>query len=98
MKVGTKDQLKLDGFLTKGSILKKSALNKNALQPNKCTKIDIRKETVIRLEAKKVKVLTDMPKKSYRIDQNANGTSTLFVDDPTEFWSLSNYLVIMLEE
>ena len=96
MKIGTKAQLKEAGFLTNGSLLKKSKLNASALTPEKCVKVDIRQLVELQLNSKNPQILTTMPPNSYRIYHNSDGTSTLYVEDTALFWKSSNYLIIQL--
>lgn len=89
--MGKENELKQAGFLKKGK------LNPNALTPDKCQKINITEFDEILLYSKKPKILTTPPpQNSYRIERNPDGTSTLYIDDATSFWSISNYLVIQL--
>lgn len=91
IQIGTKKDLKQAGFLNG------SKLNPNALTPDNCLKVNITTFEEVLLQSKKPKILTSMPpRNSYRIVSNSDGTSTLYIDDATSFWSISNYLVIQL--
>lgn len=91
IQIGTKKDLKQAGFLNG------SKLNPNALTPDNCLKVDITTFEEVQLQSKKPKILTSLPpRNSYRIVTNTDGTSTLYIDDATLFWSISNYLVIQL--
>ena len=92
--IGSKKELKDAGILSGGSLLKKSKLNMNEVKANAFTKIDIRKQKVFSIPSKKPEILTQAPAKSYTITSNSDGTSTLTVTDPAQFWSMSKYLVI----
>ena len=76
-----------------GGLLKKTKINYNSIQKSQFKKVDIRSYTEIPLNSHKPKVLTQMPASSYRIETNGS-TSTMYILDPTEFWSVSNYLII----
>ena len=81
--LGTTKELK-----NKGIDIKKRTLNKAAF-----TQIDTRNVTSINLNSKSGIVLTNHPIRSYKIhviDKNA----TLEIINPTEFWSMSKYLVV----
>lgn len=92
--IGSKKELKDAGILSGGSLLKKSKLNMNEVKANAFTKIDIRKQKVFSIPSKKPEILTQAPAKSYTITSNSDGTSTLTVTDPAQFWSMSKYLVV----
>lgn len=91
MKIGTKKQLKQAG------IMDRKKLNAGGLTPDKFVRVDIRQLRELPLKSKKPKILTTMPQSSYSIVRNSDGTSLLTIDDPTLFWSSSNYLVILLD-
>ena len=92
--IATKDALKSAGVLTGGSLLKKSKLDLRNIDASKFTKIDIRETKTFTIPSKKAEVMTQMPKKAYKITANSDGTSTLTVTDAASFWSISKYLVI----
>lgn len=92
--IATKDALKSAGVLTGGSLLKKSKLDLRNIDASKFTKIDIRETKTFTIPSKKAEVMTQMPKKAYKITANNDGTSTLTVTDAASFWSISKYLVI----
>lgn len=92
--IATKDALKSAGVLTGGSLLKKSKLDLRNIDASKFTKIDIRETKTFTIPSKKAEVMTQMPKKAYKITANSDGTSTLTVTDAANFWSISKYLVI----
>lgn len=91
MKIGTRKQLKQAG------IMDSKKLNAGGLTPEKFVKVDIRQLKELQLQSKKPKILTTMPQSSYSIVRNSDGTSLLTINDPTLFWSSSNYLVISLD-
>ena len=92
--IATKDALKSAGVLTGGSLLKKSKLDLRNIDASKFTKIDIRETKTFTIPSKKAEVMTQMPKKAYKITANSDGTSTHTVTDAANFWSISKYLVI----
>ncbi|MBQ9231079.1 MAG: hypothetical protein IJ190_07840 [Prevotella sp.] len=94
VKIGTKDELRELGVITSG-FAKKARVDYQKLQKSKFMRVDIRHFTEIPLNSKKPKVLTPMPASSYKMISNANGTTTLRIVDPTLFWSVSNYLIIL---
>ncbi len=92
--IDTKKSLSSKGIVS-GGLFKKTKVNYNTIQKTHFRKVDIREFTEVVINSKKPKVLTPMPASSYRIETNGS-TSTLYISDPTAFWSVSNYLVIML--
>lgn len=92
--IGNKNKLKAAGVLVSGSILKKSKLDMSKMNISAFEKIDIRKITSFTIPGKNVEILSQAPKNSYQINNNDNGTSTLVIVSPSDFWSISKYLVI----
>lgn len=78
------------GIIRKGKIVPDGTLrNVSAFM-----KIDIRKAREFAFQAKKPKILSDMPASSYDLRTTGDGNFTITITDPTAFWSISNYLVI----
>lgn len=92
VKVASKKELTKLGLLS-GGFLKKIKVNYDAIQKDMFLKVDIRTFTEITIESSNPKILTQMPVSSYRLEKGKN-TSTLYIIDPTAFWSVSNYLII----
>jgi len=61
------------------------------------TKINILQTTNINIGAKKAKVVTTHPKNSYKL-VGQKPVERLEILNPTEFWSTSKYLVIIIED
>ena len=96
MKIGTKKQLK-DAGLLKTGFLKKKKVEYSNVDKTKFMKVDIRKFRSIQLKSNNPKILTPMPNtSSFHFDDNTDGNVTLIIDNPTKFWSVSNYLIIQL--
>lgn len=89
---GTKSELKEQGILQKGDVLKNGNFNKGYF-----TQIDIRTEKDIRLYSKSAKLLTTHPANTYQLTKDAEGQYELHITNPTEFWSTSKYLVILVK-
>jgi len=90
--IGSKDDLKRKGILKKGKIVADAALDRS-----KFAKVDIREWREITFTAKRPKILTSMPSSSYEITTTGNRNFTLTVKNPTDFWSISSYLVIQTD-
>lgn len=89
MAMGTKKELEAMGIIKKGKIQTRDALDRK-----KFKQVDIRRFTEISFEAKKPKIITAAPQSSYELTTNGNGTFTLHITNPADFWSISNFLVI----
>jgi hypothetical protein len=96
--IGTAKELKTKGVLTKeggvagiGGVHK---LNTAALPKDYFTAVDISNANEIPVGAKKAKLATSHPEGSYRFE---NGAEKLVITDPTKFWSISKYLVVVVE-
>ena len=90
---GTKKELR-EQHILKGTnkVLKGNNFNKDYF-----TKIDIRVDKVIKLYSKSAKLLTNHPAGSYSLDKDAGGMYTLRITNPTTFWSVSKYLVVVVK-
>lgn len=88
--IGAKDDLKRKGIITKKGKLVSEAVWDRA----KFAKVDIRTWTEISFTAKRPRILTHMPASSYELTTTGSGNFTLKVKNPSEFWRISNYLVI----
>ena len=92
VKIGTKQELKKEGIIV-GGFFKKSTLNIDNVDKTKFEKVDISKYNNVIINSDKIKILTPMPSTSYQIVRERK-QSTIFITDPTSFWSISNCLII----
>lgn len=90
--IGSKKDLKRKGIVKSGKIVSDAMMDRS-----KFAKIDIRKWREISFEAKRPRILTSMPSASYMLTTNGKRNFTLRVTDPTQFWSISNFLVIQTD-
>ena len=88
---GTKSELKDQKILKRGDVLKDNDFNKDYF-----TQIDIRTDKVIKLYSKRAQLLTTHPEGSYVLEKDSEGQLTLKITNPTDFWSVSRYLVIQV--
>ena len=88
---GTRSELKDQKILKGGEVLKNNEFNKDYF-----TQIDIRTDKVIKLYSKRATLLTTHPEGSYELVKDDKGQYTLNITNPTEFWSVSRYLVIQV--
>lgn len=89
---GTKSELKQHNILSDGDILTNNNFDKEYF-----TKVDIRNLSTIPLSSKSVKLLSKHPSGSYSLLKDSRGDYTLKISNPTEFWSLTKYLVIRVK-
>ena len=94
---GTTKELKEQKIISGGGLFKGSEVMKGDFNKNYFTKEDLRTFKQVSLESKKAKLLTAHPEGSYTIEKNDKDLLTLVITNPTEFWSLSKYLVIKVD-
>lgn len=82
------------GFLGIG---KRSAVSSDSDMQN-YTKIDIRKVTEIKLSGKKIKILTSHPSGSYKLIGDAKKPTAIQINNPSEFWQKSKFLVVEIDD
>jgi len=91
--IGTRKELKEAGVISV-NLLQQGKLNLETADLSKMEKIDIRSfSDEVTIDAKKVKILSHMPKQSYSLIPQG-GKVKLFIKDPALFWSMSKILVI----
>ena len=94
---GTTKELKEQKIISGGGLFKASEVMKGDFYKNYFTKEDLRTFKQVSLESKKAKLLTAHPEGSYTFEKNDKDLLTLVITNPTEFWSLSKYLVIKVD-
>lgn len=96
IKIGTKKQLVASGLL-KGGFLQKKKVNYEDVDKSKFNAVDIRKFREVTLKSNNPKILTPQPSNSsFHFEENGDGTCTLVITNPTQFWSVSDFLIIQL--
>jgi DNA repair exonuclease SbcCD ATPase subunit len=96
---GTLKELKDNGIVEKsGGVIGmgKTPVMKKDFNRDYFTEIDIRNFDYLRLMAKKAKVISVHPAGSYHIT-GKKSADTLFVDNSSEFWKVSKYLVVLTD-
>ena len=91
--VADKKRLKDLGLL-EGALLAKKRLTRQGFSSEGFNKVDIRELNELPLGAKKVDILSSHPTDSYELLDQADGTRKLIINDPTEFWSNTRFLVV----
>lgn len=89
--VDTKKNLKAAGLIE--GVFKKKA-KYESMDSNLFTKVDIREMVELTIASSNPKLITVKPAGTYQIKPNGDGTSTLTITDPANFWKASPYLII----
>jgi len=100
--IGEQKELKEKGVITKeGGILGLGASKKldvSKLDPTLFTEADIRELLSIPLYSKKAKLITNHPESSYEFIMDSDGNvKSLKVNDRKAFWSVTDYLVVEVD-
>jgi len=98
--IGTKKELKENNIITKeGGFVGIGKIEKLRDDFNKeyFTKIDITQINEIPINSKNAKILTTHPFNSYKLEKNNTTITKLIIVDKKQFWSVSKYLVILVE-
>lgn len=88
---GSKNELMEQGVFKDGQVLH-GKFNKDYF-----TKIDTRIDKEIKLYSKSARILTSHPVNSFILKPDENRLYVLRITDPQQFWSTSEYLVILVE-
>jgi predicted RNase H-like nuclease (RuvC/YqgF family) len=91
--VGSSDVLKQAGITSGGGFLSKKKVSKD-MSTEYFTKKDMRNFTQLEIPSAKPKIISNMPKKSYKIEKTGKDVSVLTITDPATFWSQTRYLVV----
>ena len=94
--IGTNKELKQNGLLEK-KFLGATKVLKGEFNENYFTVGDKRNLSVINTGGKKGKIWSNMPKDSYEIIDNANGTQSVKILNPQDFWQLTPFLIIQID-
>ncbi len=89
VRIGDKKTLEQLGIVRKGKLVAQAALDRS-----KFSKVDIRSFTEVEFDAKRPRILTPIPPSAYEMISNGKNHYLLKITNPTEFWKISNYLVI----
>lgn len=94
--IGTSKDLKQKGLLEK-KFLGATKVMQGDFDSSYFITADKRTLTNIPTGAKKVKIWTNMPSSSYRIEGENDGPKTIVITDPAKFWSLASHLIIQVD-
>jgi len=93
---GTKKELKEQKIVTSDGLFSPQRVLQRDFNKNYFVRIDARNTKSIPLYSTRAKILTNHPKSSYTLEKE-NGNFILLIVDPTQFWSVSKYLVIEVD-
>lgn len=94
--IGTNKELKENGLLDK-KFLGATKVMQGDFNENYFTVADKRNISVINTGGKKVKIWGNVPKDSYEIIDNSNGTQSVKILNSREFWNRSPYVIIQID-
>lgn len=94
--IGTNKELKQNGLLEK-KFLGATKVLQGDFNENYFTAGDKRNLSVINTGGKKVKIWGNVPKDSYEILDNANGTQSVKILNSQAFWERSPYVIIQID-
>ncbi len=94
---GTKSELKEQKIIESKFLQKTKVLSDAEFNKDYFTQIDIRTDKEIKLYAKDAELLTTHPAGSYELEEDAKEQLTLKITNPSNFWSVSRYLVILVK-
>lgn len=90
--LGTKADLQRKGILKKGKLVSESMLDRS-----KFKQVDMRHWKEVTFTAKKPRILSNMPASSYELTTDGQGSFTLNIINPSDFWKITSYLIIQTE-
>lgn len=96
--VGSKSELKKYNIIEGGGFLRKSKIMQGDFDKSFFVTYDKRTLTSIPLYSKKAKIISSTPPAgSYEMVKDANGLLSLKILNPSQFWGISNYLVVQVD-
>jgi len=93
---GTKKELKDQKIITTDGIFSPQRILQKDFNRNYFVRIDYRKTKSIPFYSNRAKILTSHPKSSYTLEKD-KGNFVLLIINPSDFWSISKYLVVEVE-
>ena len=93
---GTRKELKEQKIVTSDGLFAGQKVLQRDFNKNYFVRIDARNTKSIPLFSTRAKILTNHPKSSYTLEKE-NGNFVLLIVNPTDFWSISKYLVIEVD-
>ncbi len=93
---GTRKELKEQKIITSDGLFSAQKILQRDFNKNYFVRIDARNTKSIPLYSTRAKILTNHPKSSYTLEKD-NGNFVLLIVNPSDFWSVSKYLVIEVD-
>lgn len=90
--IGSKNDLKRKGIIHNNRVVANSSLDRSRF-----FQVDIRQWREITFSARRPQIKTSHPTTAYELLSNGNNMFTLRISNPTDFWRMSNYLVIQTD-
>ncbi len=94
--VGSKKELKNVGVLGKDGLFSATKISSNTFDASVFHQIDIREVTEIPLGSRDAKIMSSMPKDSYKLEKDYDKNLKIVILDPAQFWSITRYLVVVI--
>ncbi len=96
--IGTKKELLEKKIIVKaGGLINRDFKLADNFDKSYFTKVDISKDMNIQVMSKKAKIITNHPSTSYKINGSKDKFDSIDITNAEEFWSVSKYLVILVE-
>ena len=95
--VATQQVLLEKGIISKGGAFQAKEISKQGFDKSQFTQGDKRELSIIPLETKKPKIMTNHPESSYQLNEDEQGYKVLQILDKEAFWSMSSYLVVSVK-
>ena len=74
--------------------IKSADISKANITLSDFNKVDIREFNALTISSERIKILSQMPASSYELVKNGDGTTTLNIISPADFWQYSNILIV----
>ena len=85
------------GIVSKGGLFQASEISKQGFDKSQFMQGNKRDLSVIPLNTKKAKIMTNHPESSYQLVEGEEGSLSIDILDQDAFWSISNYLVVSIK-
>ena len=85
------------GIVSKGGLFQASEISKQGFDKSQFMQGNKRDLSVIPLNTKKAKIMTNHPESSYQLVEGEEGSLSIDILDKDAFWSISNYLVVSIK-
>lgn len=92
--IATTSDLKTAKILTNTGLFQSKKVLAADFNKSMFTQADLRSLTSIPTDSKKVKIISSHPLNSYTLEEGADKKITVEITNPSQFWSVSKYLVI----